>query len=47
MGGEARSKAGKRLDNSAARAQPGWAPQWPSYQAFMAAGSRDWYTDRA
>ncbi len=47
QGSEASSKVGKRLDNWATRAQLGWAPEWPSYQAFMAAGARDWYADRA
>ena len=47
QGSEANSKTGKRLDNSATQGQLGWAPEWASYQAFMAAGARDWYTDHA
>lgn len=43
LGSEADSKRGKLLDNAQTRQQLGWAPQWASYQAFMAAGARDWY----
>jgi nucleoside-diphosphate-sugar epimerase len=43
LGAEASSKKGKLLDNSETRRQLGWAPEWASYQGFMAAGAQDWY----
>lgn len=43
-GTEAGSKKGKVLDNIATRQQLGWTPQWASYQAYMAAGAKDWYS---
>ena len=43
-GAEADSRRGKRLDSSATRQQLGWAPRWASYQGFMAAGAKDWYS---
>lgn len=39
------SVKGKLLNNSATRGDLQWSPRYSSYQAFMAAGARDWYTD--
>ena len=36
---------GKRTDNTATRAAlGGWAPKYESFQAFMAAGAKDFYS---
>ncbi|BDA51136.1 hypothetical protein COCOBI_18-0110 [Coccomyxa sp. Obi] len=35
---------GKRLNASATRGALQWSPRYSSYQAFMAAGAKDWYT---
>ncbi|KAK9902760.1 hypothetical protein WJX75_005123 [Coccomyxa subellipsoidea] len=43
--GSENSVKGKLLNNSATRGDLQWSPRYSSYQAFMAAGARDWYTD--
>lgn len=42
--GEPGASRGKRLDNAATRAALGWAPRYPSFAEFAAAGARDFYT---
>ena len=42
--GEPGSSRGKRLDNSESRAALGWAPRYPSFAEFAAAGAKDFYT---
>lgn len=34
---------GKRLYATATREALQWSPRYSSYQAFMAAGAKDWY----
>ena len=41
------ASAGKRMDNSATRSALGWAPRYPSFGEFVAAGARDFYSSEA
>ncbi len=41
------SNKGKRLNASNTRDALQWAPQYSSFQAFMASGAKDWYSEEA
>ena len=37
----------KRMDNSATRKTLGWAPRYPTFTGFIAAGACDFYCSQA
>eukprot|EP00873_Tetraselmis_striata_P042185 jgi/Tetstr1/462449/TSEL_007447.t1 len=41
---EGGAASGKRMSNAASRAALGWAPKYPSFAEFCAAGASDYYT---
>ncbi|EIE19832.1 hypothetical protein COCSUDRAFT_19021 [Coccomyxa subellipsoidea C-169] len=43
--GNESSNKGKLLNASTTRGALQWTPRYSSYQAFMAAGAKDWYTE--
>ena len=45
--GEPGADRGKRMSNPATRSALGWEPQYASFQAFMAQGGRDWFSEHA